>query len=113
MNWLLNVHLETGEELLADQSIRTNTALFHIELDARGLIKQIVPSDNTATFDNAQEMQGQLALPAFKEMHNHLDKTYLSMPWKACRPVKSLAERLHFESLELASLADKNKGQGR
>jgi cytosine/adenosine deaminase-related metal-dependent hydrolase len=44
-------------------------------------------------------------MPCFKEMHNHLDKTYLSLDWKACTPVKNLKERLHLEALELEELA--------
>ena len=47
-----------------------------------------------------------LALPAFKEMHNHLDKTYLGLPWKSCTPVPNLMERLNLEAVELAELAE-------
>lgn len=54
-------------------------------------------------------MKGKLLLPAFKEMHNHLDKTYLSLPWKACVPVKNLKERLEREAQELSILATTGK----
>ncbi|WP_107840163.1 amidohydrolase [Metasolibacillus meyeri] len=103
--WLLNVRLETGEQLHEDGSIQTTTNLFHIEINA-GQIAQITVADTAFQPENAKDMQGQLALPAFKEMHNHLDKTYLSLPWKACRTVSGLEERLHYESLELSALAD-------
>lgn len=104
--WLLNVRLETGEQLHEDGSIQTTTDLFHIEINAAGQIAQMTPADAAFQPENAKDMQGQLALPAFKEMHNHLDKTYLSLPWKACRTVSGLEERLHYESLELSALAD-------
>ncbi|WP_042474786.1 amidohydrolase [Bacillus ndiopicus] len=104
--WLLNVRLETGEHLHEDGSVQTITDLFHIEIDEHGHIAQLQASNEMFSPNNAQDMQGQLALPAFKEMHNHLDKTYLSLPWKACRIVNSLEERLHFESLELSILVE-------
>ncbi|WP_042479302.1 amidohydrolase [Bacillus ndiopicus] len=104
--WLLNVRLETGEQLHEDGSIQTTTALFHIEIDEQGHIAQLKTAEEVFQPENAQDMQGKLALPAFKEMHNHLDKTYLSLPWKACRTVSGLEERLHFESLELSALAE-------
>ncbi|ATP39848.1 deaminase [Solibacillus sp. R5-41] len=104
--WLLNVRLEIGEALHEDGSIRTTTNFFHIEIDKNGHIVEMMENDAAFQPENAQDMQGQLALPAFKEMHNHLDKTYLSLPWKACRTVSSLEERLHLESLELSALAE-------
>ncbi|MFU1836539.1 deaminase, partial [Enterococcus faecium] len=46
-----------------------------------------------------------LAIPAFQESHNHLDKTYLSLGWRASQPVKNLKERLADEASELKLLA--------
>ena len=37
-----------------------------------------------------------LILPAFEEMHIHIDKTYYSGPWKACMPAESIL-RFHEE----------------
>ena len=50
-------------------------------------------------------MKQKLALPTFKEMHNHLDKTYMTLDWKACTPVANLKERLDLEAQELSILA--------
>ena len=47
------------------------------------------------------DMKQKLALPTFKEMHNHLDKTYMTLDWKACTPVANLKERLDLEAQEL------------
>ena len=38
-----------------------------------------------------------LILPAFEEMHIHIDKTYYSGPWKACMPAESIFTRFHEE----------------
>ena len=102
--WLLNIRLETGESYYPDGSIKTETELFHIEI-ADHKIASIIPASISIEADDVEDMQGLLALPAFKEMHNHLDKTYLSLPWKACRSVSGLQERLHLEALELSELS--------
>lgn len=101
--WLTNVKLETGESYYPDGSVKTDTSLFHIEV-IEGIITQILPITAEVPTENAENMGGYLALPAFKEMHNHLDKTYLSLPWKACRKVNNLKERLDYEALELQQL---------
>lgn len=103
--WLSNVKLETGESYYPDGSVKTETELFHLEI-TDGKITQIIPATAPIAGAHVEEMAGNLALPAFKEMHNHLDKTYLSLPWKACRKVNSLKERLDYEAMELQELAD-------
>src|SRR5699024_10597544 len=52
---------------------------------------------------------GMLAVPAFKEMHNHLDKTYLGFGWRSCIPAKDLEHRLELEAKELEMLAPTTK----
>ena len=48
------------------------------------------------------DVKGALALPAFREMHIHLDKTYFSGPWKAVRPATNgLATRIEEEQVIL------------
>ncbi|MFJ8512327.1 amidohydrolase [Lysinibacillus xylanilyticus] len=102
--WLTNVLLETGEYLKENETVGIKVELFHLEI-TDGFISHIVPA--TQVIDSPYEvtdMKGKLLLPAFKEMHNHLDKTYLSLPWKACVPVKNLKERLTREAQELSVL---------
>ncbi|QHS58422.1 amidohydrolase [Chitinophaga agri] len=76
-----NVRLETGFEYEGEEVIATKTDLFCIEA-ADGRITAISPNDPKA---NATDAKGWLMLPAFKDMHIHLDKTFYGGPWKAAR----------------------------
>lgn len=104
--WLQNVRLEIGETTYEDGGIQTKTDLFHIQVTEEGVIQTIIPATDNVSGADVFDMEGKLALPAFKEMHNHLDKTYLSLGWRACRPVKNLSERLALEAAELEELAE-------
>ncbi|MGO2265208.1 MAG: amidohydrolase family protein [Vagococcus salmoninarum] len=55
------------------------------------------------------DMNGLLATPPLKDMHNHLDKTYMSLGWRASLPVGNLKERLAAEANELPLLAASTK----
>jgi cytosine/adenosine deaminase-related metal-dependent hydrolase len=76
---LKNVKLETGFEYEDDEISGTKTALFCIEIN-NGKIKAILPNNPGGT---AIDAKGLLMLPAFKDMHIHLDKTFYGGPWKA------------------------------
>ncbi|MBN9296260.1 MAG: amidohydrolase family protein [Filimonas sp.] len=78
-----NVLLETGFEYDGEEVITTKTALFCIEIE-NGKIKKISPNQPNAT---AIDAKGMLMLPAFKDMHIHIDKTRYSEKWQARRPV--------------------------
>lgn len=107
--WLTNVLLETGEYIKDNDTVGTKVELFHLEI-TDGVISQIVPATQTIeASQHVTDMQGKLLLPAFKEMHNHLDKTYLSLPWKAVIPSKNLKDRLAHEARELPILATTGK----
>lgn len=103
MKTLKNVRLETGEYFDKRQRLQTKTELFDLKIEGKK-IKQITPATKNSE-EPGVDMQGKLCLPAFKDMHNHLDKTYLSLPWKACIPSKNLAHRLKLEAEELTELA--------
>lgn len=81
---LENVRLETGFEFDGKEVISTNTALFCVEVE-EGKIKGIKP--NTANA-NAIDAKGHLMLPAFKDMHAHLDKMLFGLPWEAVSPTR-------------------------
>ncbi len=82
-NFLLkNVRLETGFEYDNQDVIHTKTDLFCIEIE-NGKIKSIQPNDAKA---KAFDAEGKLMLPAFKDMHIHLDKTLYGLPWQALSP---------------------------
>jgi cytosine/adenosine deaminase-related metal-dependent hydrolase len=76
---LKNVLLETGFEYEAGEVVGTKTALFCIEVE-NGKIKDIKPNDPGA---RAIDAKGSLLLPAFKDMHAHLDKMLFGLPWQA------------------------------
>lgn len=105
--WLTNVLLETGEAVEDDGRVQTTTKLHHIEISDEGIIQNMILANEEQLLGQSQiDIKGKLALPPFKEMHNHLDKTYLSIGWQACKPVRNLTERLAYEAEELASLAE-------
>jgi len=78
-----NALLETGFEYEGDEVIATKTGLFCVEIE-NGKIKRISPNQPNA---NAVDAKGMLILPAFKDMHIHMDKTRYSGNWQAKRPV--------------------------
>jgi len=76
---LKNVRLETGFEYEDGEVSHTKTELFTIEIND-GKIKAILPNQPNA---NAIDAKGLLMLPAFRDMHIHLDKTHFGLPWEA------------------------------
>ncbi|MDQ0067408.1 amidohydrolase [Chryseobacterium lathyri] len=78
---LKNVRLETGFEYEEGEVVSTKTGLFYIEIE-NGKIKNITPNQPNA---KAVDAKGMLMLPAFKDMHIHLDKTFYGDKWQAVR----------------------------
>ncbi|MET3878113.1 amidohydrolase [Chitinophaga sp. OAE865] len=74
-----NVLLETGFEYDGEEVVKTNTALFCVETED-GKIKAVTPNDAGR---DAIDAKGWLMLPAFKDMHAHLDKMLYGLPWQA------------------------------
>ena len=85
---LKNVRLETGFVYDAQEVIRTKTDLFCIEIEG-GKIRAIVANDVHADAIDAGE---KLMLPAFKDMHIHLDKTLYGLPWQALSPKRNTVQ---------------------
>ncbi|MEK4762232.1 amidohydrolase [Viridibacillus sp. FSL E2-0187] len=106
VQWLSNVKLEVGDRVLPNGTVETETALFHIKITEGKITKLISTSENIPFNEDSIDMKEKLAVPTFKEMHNHLDKTYMSLGWRACTPVANLKERLAHEASELPLLAD-------
>ena len=74
-----NVLLETGFEYDQQEVIRTKTGLFCVEIE-NNKIKSVTPNNpNAKTID----AKGRLMLPAFRDMHIHIDKTLFGLLWKA------------------------------
>lgn len=78
---LKNVRLEIGFEYEEGEVISTKTDLFYIEIE-NGKITKISPNQPNA---KAIDAKGFLMLPAFKDMHIHLDKTFYGDKWQAIR----------------------------
>ncbi|WP_080780130.1 amidohydrolase [Chryseobacterium phocaeense] len=76
-----NVRLETGFEYEEGEVVATKTGLFYIEIE-NGKIKSITPNQPES---KALDAKGMLMLPAFKDMHIHLDKTFYGDKWQAVR----------------------------
>ena len=76
---LKNVLLETGFEYRDEEVVKTKTDLFCVEI-ANGVIQSVRPNVPDAS---AIDVQGYLMLPAFKDMHAHLDKMLFGLPWQA------------------------------
>ncbi len=49
--------------------------------------------------------RGYLLLPSLREMHCHLDKSKLGVPWRPITPAKNLVERFTSEIRELDGLS--------
>ncbi|TZF99607.1 amidohydrolase family protein (plasmid) [Chryseobacterium panacisoli] len=79
---LKNVRLETGFEYENEEVTGTKTDLFSIEIED-GKIKAIKANDPAS---EAIDAKGYLMLPAFRDMHIHLDKTLYGLPWQALSP---------------------------
>ncbi|MGU3376032.1 amidohydrolase [Chryseobacterium sp. M5A1_1a] len=79
---LKNVRLETGFEYENEEVIGTKTGLFSIEIED-GKIKTVKTNDPAS---DAIDAKGYLMLPAFRDMHIHLDKTLYGLPWQALSP---------------------------
>lgn len=94
--WLTNVKLETGytyEEAKISQTETEICSLLIKDGRIKRIISGIAQEEGTLTFD-ANRL---LVLPAFEEMHIHIDKTYYSGPWKACMPAENIFTRFNEE----------------
>lgn len=78
---LKNVRLETGFNYEEGEVVSTRTDLFYIEIE-NGKILKIAPNQPNS---KAIDAKGFLMLPAFKDMHIHLDKTFYGDQWQAVR----------------------------
>ncbi|REC49486.1 amidohydrolase [Chryseobacterium pennipullorum] len=76
---LKNVRLETGFEYDDEEITGTITSLFSIDIED-GKIETVKTNEPDADVIDAH---GYLMLPAFSDMHIHLDKTLYGLPWQA------------------------------
>ena len=80
------MRLEEGFEHDGDIVVGTRTALHTLEIKD-GKIAALHPAGATLPGGVPRyQAHGQLALPAMRDMHIHLDKTFYGGPWQAPRP---------------------------
>ncbi|QBR13209.1 amidohydrolase [Sphingobacterium sp. CZ-2] len=85
-----NVRLETGFVSQGEEVIGTKTDLFQVEV-VNGKISKITAQHGGAVGGPVSgagkviDAKGKLMLPAFKDMHIHLDKTFYGEKWQAVR----------------------------
>jgi cytosine/adenosine deaminase-related metal-dependent hydrolase len=83
---LADVRLEEAFEKDSDVIVATRTALYTLEIkDGRIAALHAAGAALPAGLPTYQA-GGQLALPAMRDMHIHLDKTFYGGPWQAPRP---------------------------
>ncbi|QTD42528.1 amidohydrolase family protein [Sporosarcina sp. Te-1] len=90
--WLTNVRLETGYQFENDRVVGTKTDLHHIKIE-NGKIAEILSGHMPADSQPKLDAKEQLMLPALREMHIHIDKTYYGGPWQAIKPSKSILDK--------------------
>ncbi|MGG5739188.1 amidohydrolase family protein [Bacillus cereus group sp. IBL03679] len=94
--WLTNVMLESGYTYEEGEISQTETELCSLLIDdgrIKKIIAGVVQEEGIVTLD-ANRL---LILPAFEEMHIHIDKTYYSGPWKASVPAENIFTRFKEE----------------
>jgi len=95
--WIEGALLETGFLVEGEQTVGTETRTANLRIQD-GKFAEIsfdpIPEDNRLPI---REANGELLLPAFRDMHIHLDKTYFGGPWRAVRPIKSIFDRIEEE----------------
>ncbi|MBQ0209144.1 amidohydrolase family protein [Providencia rettgeri] len=104
--YLDDVLLETGFNFRDTTVIGTKTALQTVEID-QGKIVAILPNKQHVNHQlNAYNAQGKLMLPAFRDMHIHLDKTFYGGPWQApqSREGKTIMDMITLEQKLLPEL---------
>lgn len=94
---LRNVRLETRYEHDAEGVSGTKTALFDVRI-ADGRIAAVGPAGGPRrSGGQAYDAGGLLMLPAFRDMHIHLDKTFYGDPWRAPRAKHGIPGQIAIE----------------
>lgn len=82
--WIVNATIETGFNY-ESRVTSTTTATTHLKIED-ATITEVISTYPDQTDLPVIDAEGALLLPAFREMHIHIDKTYYSGPWKAVEP---------------------------
>ncbi|PKH21883.1 deaminase [Enterobacterales bacterium CwR94] len=101
--WLRNVRLE--ESFIRDKGVitATQTGLYDIEV-TDGKITSMQKAGTASGSAAGWDAKGALLLPATRDMHIHLDKTYYGSGWRAPLPRKTVIDMIHQEEAILPEL---------
>ncbi|MFD2443852.1 amidohydrolase [Bacillus sp. CGMCC 1.16607] len=107
--WLTNVRLEKSYQFENELITGTQTENCHLLIENSRIAKII--SAETALEDKLEKKDARnlLALPSFKEMHVHLDKTLHGDKWRAVTPAANIFERFEMEKRVLPTLPTTTK----
>lgn len=98
--------LETGFDYRDTTVIGTKAALQTIEINDGKIVAVLPNKQHPNSTLNAYSAQGKLMLPAFRDMHIHLDKTFYGGPWQApaSREGKTIMDMIALEQKMLPEL---------
>lgn len=99
---LRNVRLEEGFIRKEDVITATRTGLYDVEVNGT-TIAAVHPTGFSSPLP-AWDAGGHLLLPATRDMHIHLDKTFYGDGWRAPLPRKSVIDMIHQEEQILPEL---------
>jgi cytosine/adenosine deaminase-related metal-dependent hydrolase len=84
--YLTDVRLEEGFTYQDEMISGTRTGLYTVEVRDDVIALVLAPGSALDAGLPRYSAQGQLMLPAFRDMHIHLDKTFYGLPWQAPLP---------------------------
>lgn len=98
--------LETGFNYQDSKIVSTKTALHTLEIKDGKIAAVLANKQHPNNGLNAYSAQGKLILPAFRDMHIHLDKTFYGGPWQApaSREGKTIMDMIALEHTMLPAL---------
>ncbi|MBT2598994.1 MULTISPECIES: amidohydrolase [unclassified Oceanobacillus] len=103
--WLRNVRVEN--DYLEKEGFTYGSKSETVDIEIKnGKISDIIAHQNFRP-DGNNEIDGKnyLILPTLREMHCHLDKSKLGVPWKPITPANNIVERFTSEIDELDNLS--------
>lgn len=98
--------LETGFNYRDAKVVNTKTALHTLEIKDGKIAAVLANKQHPNSELNAYSAEGKLILPAFRDMHIHLDKTFYGGPWQApaSREGKTIMDMIALEHTMLPAL---------
>lgn len=104
--YLSDVRLEDGFEYDGETVVSTRTALYSLEIKDGRIVNIIADGSSLDASLPRYSARGRLALPATRDMHIHLDKTFYGGPWRAprSRQGKDIGDMIRLEQELLPQL---------